>query len=93
MNKETREYLNLQRRLAIFKYAKAWGNVTKACLAFAMPRAFYYKLKKAYDAEGESGLVRKRPIVQKHPRELGTSSEEKLGKYRETISHNWKGNN
>lgn len=37
MNKEAQEYLNLQRRVATFRYAKIWGNVAKACRAFAVP--------------------------------------------------------
>jgi len=61
MNKEAREYLDFQRRLATFKYAESWGNVAKACRAFVPPRASYYRWKKAYDAEGEAGLVRKQP--------------------------------
>jgi len=78
MNKEARDYLNLQRRLAVFKYAEAWGNVARACRAFAMPRASYYKWKKAYDTEGEAGLVRKRPIAKKHPRAIAKESVNKV---------------
>jgi|GEM_PF-634328 len=78
MRREAREYLALQRRLAVFKYAEAWGNVARACRAFAMSRAFYYKWKKAYDAEGEAGLVRKRPIARKHPRAIAKETMDKV---------------
>ena len=78
MNKEAREHLNLQRRQAVFKYAEAWENVARACRVFAMPRASYYKFKKAYDAEGEAGLVRKRPIAKKHPRAIAKETVNKV---------------
>jgi len=29
MSKEVRDYLDMQRRLAVFKYAEVWGNVAK----------------------------------------------------------------
>ncbi len=70
MSKEARDCLEFQRRVATFKYAAAWGNVAKACRAFGVPRASYYKWKKAYDVEGETGLVRKRPIDRKRPRAI-----------------------
>jgi len=78
MSKEARDYLDLQRRLAVFKYAEGWGNVAKACRAFAMPRASYYHWKKAYDAEGEAGLVRKQPIAKKHPRAIGQETVDEV---------------
>lgn len=78
MNKEAREYLDLQRRLATFKYAEAWGNVAKACRAFAVPRASYYLWKKAYDAEGVAGLVRKRPIARRHPKAIPQETIDKV---------------
>lgn len=77
MSKEAREYWDLKRRLAVFEYAKKWGNVAKACRAFGMPRASYYRWKKAFDVEGEAGLVRKRPIARNHPNRI---SEETVGK-------------
>jgi IS30 family transposase len=70
MSKEARDSFELQRRLATFRYAKEWNNVAKACRTFCVPRASYYKWKKAYDIAGEAGLERKRPIARKHPRAI-----------------------
>lgn len=78
MSKETREYFELQRRLAAFRYAKEWNNVARACRTFAVPRASFYKWKKAYDAEGEAGLVRKRPIARKHLRAIPQETIDKV---------------
>ncbi|PWB73047.1 IS481 family transposase [candidate division GN15 bacterium] len=78
MSKEARDYLELQRRIATFKYAKAWGNVARACRTFAVPRASYYKWKKRYDIEGEAGLSRNRPIARKHPRSIPQETIDKV---------------
>jgi transposase len=78
MSREAQEYLDLQRRLATFRYAKTWGNVAKACRTFAVPRASYYRWKKAYDAEGEAGLARRRPIAKKHPKAIGQETVNKV---------------
>ena len=78
MSKEARDYLELQRRVATFRYAEAWGNVAKACRAFAVSRASYYKWKKAYDVEGEAGLARRRPIARKHPRAIAQETINKV---------------
>ncbi len=45
MSKKARDYLDLQRRLAVFKYAEVWGNVAEACRVFAIPRTSCYKWK------------------------------------------------
>ena len=78
MYKEARDYLEFQKRVATFKYAATWGNVAKACRVFAVPRASYYMWKKAYDAEGEDGLVRKRPIARKHLRAIPQETVDKV---------------
>jgi transposase InsO family protein len=87
MRKEARDYLELQRRIATFKYAAEWGNVAKACRAFCVPRASYYKWKKAYDAEGEAGLVRKRPIARTNPRAIPQETVDKVLELRTAYHH------
>ena len=82
MSKEAREYWALQRRLAVFEYAKKWGNATKACRAFCMPRATYYRWKKAFDTEGAAGLIRKKPIARNHPNKIPDSTVIRSGESR-----------
>lgn len=65
MRQEAREYVQLQLRIAAFEYAEKWGNVAKACRAFGVCRASYYRLKPAFEAEGIAGLKRKKPIARK----------------------------
>ena len=62
MNKEVIDILNQRRKLFILEYAKALGSVTKACQEFGIPRSSFYDWKKAYDKEGQSGLLKKNPL-------------------------------
>lgn len=78
MSKEARDYLLLQRKLAIIQYAETWGNVAKACHTFGLSRAGYYRWRKTYDAEGEAGLSRRKPIAKDHPRRIPESAVEKV---------------
>jgi hypothetical protein len=78
MSKEAREYLHLQKKLATLKYAEAWGNVTRACRTFCVTRASYYRWKKIYDAEGEAGLRRKKPIARNHPNRIAEITIERI---------------
>ena len=78
MSKEAREYVGLQLRIAAFEYAKKWGNVARACRAFGVPRASYYRWKPAFDAEGEAGLIRKKPIARNHPNKISPEKVEKV---------------
>jgi len=72
----------------VFRAAEAAGGlsvrkgmgqcVARACRTFGVPRASYYKWKKAYEVEGEAGLVRKRPIARKHPRAIPQETIDKV---------------
>jgi hypothetical protein len=57
MTKEIQDYVDLRRKLATIKFAVACGNVSRACWTFNVPRASYYRWKKAYDEGGEAGLT------------------------------------
>ena len=78
MNKEAREYLAIRRKLFILEYAEATGNVRRACQEFDIPRASFYRWKRAYAKEGKAGLVRKKPIAKSHPRALSADVIEKI---------------
>lgn len=66
MHPKAREELQVRYKLVVLEYAKCVG-VTKACREFETPRSSFYRWKKKYDAEGLSGLFRKKPIPNSHP--------------------------
>jgi transposase-like protein len=84
MNQEVKNILNLRRKLFVLEYAKAIGNAAEACREFDIPRSSFYDWKKAYDKEGQSGLLRKKPIARFHPRALKPSVVEKILYLRKT---------
>jgi transposase-like protein len=43
------------RRGSVLSYAEAVGSVSKACREFEVPRATFYRWKRRFDREGESG--------------------------------------
>ena len=70
MNREVRDALRARRRYVILEYAKDIGNVKRACSDFDVPRSSFYRWKEAYCAEGKTGLLRKKPIANNHPRRI-----------------------
>jgi transposase InsO family protein len=84
MIKAVKEALIVRRKMVILEYARLFGNVTKACRVFEVPRSSFYEWKKAFDAEGEAGLIRKKPIAQSHPRKLPADVVEKILQLRNT---------
>ena len=86
MNQEVNDILNQRKKIFILEYAKAIGNATKACKEYNIPRSSFYDWKKAYDKEGEAGLLRKKPIAKSHPRRLKQSIIDKIIYLRNDIS-------
>ena len=70
MNQEIRDALRAQRRYMVLECAKASRNVAKECREFEVPRSSFYRWRKAYEAEGWAGLLRKRPVARSHPRQI-----------------------
>jgi transposase InsO family protein len=64
--------------MGVLQVAQCYGNASKACREFEVPRSTFYAWKKAFDAEGRTGLVRKKPIAQSHPRQLSAEVIEKI---------------
>ena len=62
MNREVNDILNQRKKLFILAYTKIIGNARKACEDFNIPRSSFYDWKKAFDKEGEAGLLRKKPV-------------------------------
>jgi transposase InsO family protein len=84
MMKEVKEELAIRRKLLILELARESGNAAKICREFEAPRSTFYKWKKAFDAEGRAGLVRKKPIARSHPRQLPPEVIEKILHLRRT---------
>ena len=78
MNQEVRDALRARRRYVILEYAKDIGNVKRACWDFDVPRSSFYRWKEAYSAEGKTGLLRKKPIANNHPRRIPDEFVEKI---------------
>jgi hypothetical protein len=70
MNKEVRDELSIRRKIVVLEYVRLCGNFAKACREYEVPRSSFYEWKKAFDAQGKAGLVRKKLIARKHPRQL-----------------------
>lgn len=77
MHKEAREALRVRFKLTVLEYAKH-TDVTKACKEFNVPRSSFYRWKQKYDGEGRSGLYRKKPIANRHPRKASPEVVEKI---------------
>ena len=60
MNEEQRL---VQKRLRVLEHAKKTGNVRKTCRYFGIGRSSFYRWKRAFDREGESGLVNKPGVL------------------------------
>ena len=68
----------MRRKLAVLEYACHIGSVTKACQEFEVARSSFYEWKKIYEAEGKSGLRRKKPIAKSHPKKLSALVVDKI---------------
>jgi transposase len=58
----------IRRKQQALDYAKRIGNVRKACRHFGIGRASFYRWRRAFERDGEAGLVAKRPVARWHPR-------------------------
>ena len=77
MHKEAREELRVRFKLVVLDYANH-RCVTKTCREFKVPRSTFYRWKQKYDAEGRSGLYRKKPVAHSHPRKTSPEVVEKI---------------
>ncbi len=57
MHKEVEDYIKLQRKLFVLKYATLFKTKKEAYLACGVPKSTFYDWKKAYDEAGEEGLT------------------------------------
>jgi transposase InsO family protein len=62
----------------ILELAEGLGNDSKVCREWGVPRSSFYRWRTAYTEQGETGLVRKKPIAKSHPRQLSPEVVEKI---------------
>jgi transposase InsO family protein len=78
MTSDVRDALAVRRKLTVLDYVKAVGKVTEACRDLGIPRASYYRWRKAFVSAGREGLTRRRPIARRHPRQIPAEYVEKI---------------
>ena len=59
---------DIRRKRPVLEYAKQVGNARKACRFFGVSRASFYRWRKAFEREGDAGLIAKRPVARSHPK-------------------------
>lgn len=77
MHPEAKEQLKVWFKLRVLEYAKHLG-ATAACREFKVARSSFYHWKQKHNAEGKSGLYRKKPIPYSHPRKTPPETIEKI---------------
>ena len=60
----------VQKRSRLLEHAKKTGNVRRTCRYFGIARSSFYRWNRAYDRDGESGLVKKPRVARNHPNQL-----------------------
>lgn len=80
----TSEQREIQRKLRILGYAEKIGDVSKTCRYFGIGRASFYRWRKAYSDEGDTGLAAARSVPHNHPNKMSPEVEEKILHLRRT---------
>ena len=65
MNQAERD---IRRKKRALEHAEKIGNVRKTCRYYGISRSNFYLWKKAYERQGDAGLVRNKPVARSHPR-------------------------
>jgi transposase len=80
----TQAQRDISRKLEILKHGEETGKVSKACRYFGISREIFYRWKRNYAQEGESGLINSKPCPQ-NPKLRGPAFiEEKILHLRKT---------
>jgi transposase len=74
MRQEARD---IKRKLKVLQHAVDIGHVSKACRYFGISRSIFYLWKKAYEQQGESGLINSKPCPVNIPSRTPSKIEEK----------------
>ena len=69
---------DIRRKLTVLNYGRETGNVSRTCRHFGISRETYYQWKRAYEAEGEKGLINSKPCPANPKLRLSQPIEEKI---------------
>ena len=86
MNQEVKDELDLRRKIQILKLIETFGNVSRECKEFGIPRSSYYVWKKKYETGAEAELRRKKPIPKTHPNQTPREVVDKILELRKTYN-------
>lgn len=78
------EKLALRKKLAVLEYAELSGKDCKSYRFFEMPHSTFYRWKKVFAKGGEAGLIRKKPVAWKYPKQVSPEAVEKILYLRQT---------
>jgi transposase-like protein len=59
---------DIRRKTRALEHAARTGNIRQTCRYFGIPRSLFYVWNRAYEREGEAGLVNKKPVARFHPK-------------------------
>ena len=76
MNRKAEQ--DVSRKLKVLNHAKKIGNVSKTCRYFGICRETFYAWRRAYEAQGETGLIDSRPCPENHKLRTPKPIEEKI---------------
>jgi len=76
MNRKAQQ--DIARKLKVLNHAKEIGNIAKTCRYFGICRESFYKWRRAYESQGESGLIDSRPCPVNHKLRIPKDIEEKI---------------
>lgn len=69
---------DISRKLKVLNHAKDICNISKTCRYFGICRETFYTWRRAYEAEGEKGLIDSRPCPENHVLRIAKPIEEKI---------------
>jgi transposase-like protein len=85
MNQKARQ--DIRRKLKVLEYASEIGNVSRACRYYGVSRESYYQWKRAYEINGEEGLVNQTPSQDDHALRISEEVENRIVQLRKTFHY------
>ncbi len=73
-----RERADINRKLKALNHAIESGNISKTCRYFGISRETFYRWKRAYESEGERGLINSKPCPENPKLRTPAAIEEKI---------------
>ena len=72
------EERDIKRKLKVLQHAVDIGHVSKACRYFGISRSIFHLGKKAYEQQGETGLINSKPGPVNIPSRTAPEIESKI---------------